>query len=224
MTPMQDEAELVLAVSELLPRAPLGRPFLLSITGIPGSGKSTLAQRVVAAANSLQGSYGGSAIAITLPMDGFHYSNTELEAKGLRDRKGAPETFDVVGLLGTIQAIHREDFPIPFPIYDREQHEPVLRDDPSQLITPDLRLVVVEGNYLLLDEEPWRLLHALWDERWFLHCPWAVAEQRLLDRHLAGGKPRDVAVDHIARVDQANAERIEQTMLAYDVKIGTGGE
>jgi len=195
------------------------RPALLAIVGTPGSGKSTLARQVVDAVNQQRPN-----AAILLPMDGYHYPNAVLKDKGLRDRKGAPETFDVVGFMGTIQAIHREDYPVRFPIYDRQLHDPVMRDDPEQTVLATHELVVVEGNYLLLDREPWVTLHPLWDETWFIDCPWPVARQRLIDRHIVGGMSAADAEHKADTVDHENAELIKKESAAAARVIEVSGE
>jgi len=188
------------------------RPGLLAITGIPGSGKSTLARRVVDRVNDARP---GSAV--LLPMDGFHLTDADLHAAGLHQQKGTPETFDAVGFLGLIQAIHREDYPAEFPVYDRTAHDPVWRpDDPAQQVRAEHELVVVEGNYLLLQREPWVLLHPLWDETWRLECPWPVARPRLIDRHMAGGRSRAEAQRKADEVDQANAQMILNDSIPAD--------
>ena len=196
------------------------RPGILAIVGIPGSGKSTLGQRVVEAANQARPD-----AAVLLPMDGYHHTNDVLRERGLLERKGAPETFDVVGFMGVIQAIHREQFPVRFPVYDRALHDPVMRDDdPAQRVLASQELVVVEGNYLLLGREPWTTLHPLWDETWFIDCPWPVARQRLIDRHIAGGASAEEAQRKADTVDQANAELIKNDSVAADRVIAVSGE
>lgn len=196
------------------------RPGILAIVGIPGSGKSTLGQRVVDAANRARPD-----AAVLLPMDGHHHPNGVLRERGLLERKGAPETFDVVGFMGVIQAIHREHFPVRFPVYDRGLHEPVMRDDdPEQTVWASHELVVVEGNYLLLNREPWTTLHPLWDEAWRIDCPWPVARQRLIDRHVAGGMSYAEAERKADTVDQDNAELITHHSIAADRVVAVAGE
>ena len=171
------------------------RRFLLGVVGVPGSGKSTLAAALAAGAPA-------DLHARVVPMDGFHLSGASLAERGLADRKGAPETFDGAAFAALLGRLRLEDGVVMAPAYSRALHEPVA--DACE-VPAECRLVVVEGNYL----ELWPEVRALLDEVWFLEVPWAVARERLIARHVAGGRTVADAAAWVDRVDAANAVLVE---------------
>ncbi len=182
------------------------RRIIVGIAGLPGSGKSTLADRLHHALEKIE-----QGISAVIPMDGFHFTNPTLDAIHMRDRKGAPETFDVAGYLDLLQRLKTQaegDSPMAFPTYDRAVHEPVWAT--TARVHASVRIVITEGNYLLLDEPCWLPIYELMDETWWLDTSWEVARSRLLDRHVRGGRSHDDALAHIARNDEPNARRILQ--------------
>ena len=177
---------------------------LVGIAGIPGSGKSTLARRLVCQLNARR-----SGIACLVSMDGFHLSNRELDAQDLRHRKGAVETFkanEYVDLLCRVRWCTEDS--VPYPIYDRQIHEPVMASPDEHVIGPSVEIVVTEGNYLLLDAQPWLDLGDVLDECWWLDTPMAVARRWLLDRHTQGGRDGQDAIRHYESVDRINSELV----------------
>lgn len=189
-------------VAELAPRLAAGR-YLLGIAGPPGAGKSTLAAALAREVNRLRRD---DHAAIVVPMDGFHLTHAELAARGIGDRKGAPHTFDAEAF---VQTVHRLAAVPPMtvlaPRYDRARHEPVAD---AILVPPHAALIVIEGNYLLLDEAPWRDVPMLLDEVWHLDVRLETALGRARRRHLAGGCTPAEADAKLARNDRPNAERI----------------
>lgn len=189
----------------LLP--PQGTRFLLGIAGAPGAGKSTLAAAIAA----LTGAW-------VVPMDGFHLADVELERRGLRHRKGAPETFDPWGyaaLLGRLRARVRHE--VLAPAFDREELEQPIAG--AIAVPPDAGLVVTEGNYLLLDQPPWRAVREQLDAVWFAHAPEQRRLPRLVERHVATGKTRPEARRWVSRVDRPNARLIEETAQRADLVL-----
>jgi pantothenate kinase len=181
---------------------------LLGITGSPGSGKTTLARDVVSAVNAQDVETGGGAAAY-LPMDGFHLANRTLDTLGRHQRKGAIDTFDGWGFLGLLERVVGEvDHTVYAPSFEREVDEPVAGSLP---IPPDARLVVVEGNYLLADADPWSRIPSLLSESWFVATPEAERLTRLIDRHTRHGRSPEAARDWATDVDGANARLIEPT-------------
>ncbi|MGW9183873.1 nucleoside/nucleotide kinase family protein [Agromyces sp. NPDC055661] len=195
-----------------------GRRVLISVTGSPGAGKTTLARSVVAALNARD-----AASAAHLPMDGFHLANATLDRLGLRDRKGAIETFDGWGFVGLLERVRREvDHTVYAPAFERHVDEPVAGEIP---IEPVARIVVVEGNYLLSDEEPWRRIRDLVDESWFCAADDDERMPRLVRRHTEFGRTPDAARAWAIEVDGANALRIDPTRVHADLVVsGVTGE
>lgn len=135
---------------------PSGRRHLIAIAGPPGAGKSTLAEAL--AAGLERAAPGRAAI---FPMDGYHYDDAILVARGLRPRKGAPETFDVSGLYHMLGRLRRnEEAEIAVPVFDRELE---ISRNAARTIPQSVEIILVEGNYLLLDRAGWRDLAPLFD-------------------------------------------------------------
>jgi pantothenate kinase len=183
--------ELVTAAKGLVPHE--GRR-VLGITGPPGSGKSTLAVRLVEAVGP---------DAVALPMDGFHLANVELRRLGRAGRKGAPDTFDAAGYAALLRRVRDRADLVYAPEFDRSLEEPVAGAIP---VPRDVRLVVTEGNYLLLTQGPWAGVRPLLDEVWYLEPDDAVRMERLVRRHIAFGKPPDAARSWAHGSDSRNAE------------------
>ena len=168
-----------------------GGRAVLGICGAPGAGKSTLAARLVA-------SLGPAAVVV--PMDGFHLHDAELARLGLGDRKGAPETFDVAGYVALLRRLRSEtDHVVYAPEFDRSREESVAG---AIAVRPEHRLVVTEGNYLLHDGPGWADVRPLLDAR-----------------HVAHGKPPDLAERWTTVSDQANADLVARTRPAADVLV-----
>ena len=150
-------------------------------------------------------------------MDGFHLSNRVLEEMGLRDRKGAPETFDSTGFVSLLSRIRnqRKD-PIYFPIFDRAIEESVAAQG---VLYQDVQLVLVEGNYLNLENEPWNQIIELLDDSWFLTLPEEIRMERLVARHEAFGKSRADAIAWANGSDQRNAELIERSSRTSRISV-----
>lgn len=183
------------------------RRRLLGITGPPGAGKSTIAAAV---ATEL-----GRA-AIVVPMDGFHLANDELVRLGRDDRKGAPDTFDAEGF---VQLVRRLKTPgraaVTVPAFRRDLEVTIPDAIRVRATTP---LVIVEGNYLLLDRPPWSELRGLLHECWYVDGPLDRVE-RLIARHIAFGKAPSEAVAWVMRSDEENARLIHSTRLLADAIV-----
>ncbi|GAW49046.1 MULTISPECIES: nucleoside/nucleotide kinase family protein [unclassified Nocardioides] len=181
---------------------------LLGITGAPGVGKTTLAASL---AQEL-----ASAV---LPMDGFHYADVELVRRGLLDRKGAPETFDAEGYAALLRRVRAGEEDVVAPMFERHLEQPLAGAIP----VPATGTVVTEGNYLLLDEPRWRAVRAEIDVVWHVVIDDSVRLDRLVARHVEFGKSPEEAWAWVARVDEANAARIEAARDRADLVVDLTG-
>jgi pantothenate kinase len=149
--------------------------FLVALAGPPAAGKSTLAAELVTALGQ-----GAKAV----PMDGFHYDDAVLIARGARARKGAPDTFDVQGFLHLLRRL-RHEAEVAIPLFDRALE---ISRAGADIIGPADQILVVEGNYLLFDQAPWPEAAALFDLTVWIDVPMAELERRLLLRWAMYGK------------------------------------
>ncbi len=177
---------------------------VLGLVGAPGAGKSTLARHLVAEVDRKL----GPGTAGYLPMDGFHLSNAQLDRLGRRDRKGAPDTFDAHGYVALVRRLVEEtDHPVYVPDYDRSLHEPVAA---RHVIAPHTRLVVTEGNYLAVDDEPWSRLRGLFAQLWYVEADDGLRERRLRLRQREGGATEEAAREWVERSDRPNGELVKR--------------
>jgi pantothenate kinase len=147
-------------------------------------------------------------------MDGFHYDNAVLSARGLLPRKGAPETFDFAGFETLLQWLRAGGEDVAAPLFDRTVD---LARAGASVIPAATRFVIVEGNYLLLDEAPWNRLHGLFDWRIFLDVPRGELARRLVQRWVDHGMSPEAARERAFSNDMANAERILENRREPDV-------
>jgi pantothenate kinase len=199
-----------------------GRRALLGVVGSPGSGKSTLTEMLLAALRADPPPGEGPDWVAHVPMDGYHLADVELERLGRRQAKGAPDTFDAggyVALLARLRARDPADAVVYAPAFERTLEQPLAGAIP---VPAAARLVLTEGNYLLLDSGRWPAVAPLLDEVWFCALRDDVRLQRLLARHVAFGKPPDAARAWVAAVDEPNAALIEATRARADLVVPSG--
>ena len=193
------------SLASVVERVETSRPNrIIGIAGLPGAGKSTVAAQLVEVLPN----------AVLLPMDGFHLPKARLVELGRRDRMGAPDTFDVDGFVATLSAIRAgESFDAPS--FDRVIEEAV----PGAIQVSPENVVVVEGNYLLLDTGGWESVAPLLDLTFFVDVEEDIRVQRLIERHVAFGKTRDAATAWALGPDAVNARLIEATAQRADHRI-----
>lgn len=185
-----------------------GERHLLGIVGPPGSGKSTLAEQVRT---------GLGDDAVVVPMDGFHLANEVLADLGLTLRKGAPDTFDAAGFVTLLRRLRSPEESVVYaPQFRRAIEEAISSAIPVPRRTP---LVVVEGNYLLLDDGPWQQVRSLLDEVWYLEVPAGERRERLMRRHERHGRGPQEAAAWVAHNDTPNAATVESTRERADLVI-----
>ncbi len=177
--------------------------YVVAIAGPPGSGKSTLAADLAARLGPT---------AATLPMDGFHLDNDRLRQLGLLHRKGAPETFDAQGFVDLLREV-RTTPRVSYPTFDRDADRTV---PGAGHIGKDTRIVLVEGNYLLLTSPPWSSLDALFDLTVRLDVSREELEDRLVTRWLSHGLPAAEARARALGNDMKNAEHMFENARSPD--------
>jgi pantothenate kinase len=194
------------ALAELIQRKAAGHPgrFLVALAGPPASGKTTLAARLAAILG---------AGARVVPMDGFHFDDAVLQARGHRARKGAPHTFDAAGFLHCLARI-RAGEEVAIPVFDRSLE---LARAAADVVTAADRIILVEGNYLLLDRAPWTALHPLFDFRILITASEALLTQRLVARWQHYG--RTDAEEWIRSNDLPNALTVIRESTGQDLLI-----
>jgi pantothenate kinase len=75
-------------------------------------------------------------------------------------------------------------------------------------VDPATPIVLVEGNYLLLDLDPWRQLRALFDDTVFVDVPLDTAMDRVYRRQVALGLAPEESRRRIAGNDRPNGELV----------------
>ncbi len=192
-------------------RQQLGQRFIVAIAGAPGAGKSTLADALCKALNK-----GDASCAAVLPMDGFHLDNAILEIRGILDKKGAPETFDAEGFASVLSRIRAGDRDVVVPVFDRNLD--VARAG-GQLISASTEIIIVEGNYLLLDRPEWAHSAGNFDLSVFLDVPIVTLKKRLIQRWLDHGLDLDAATARMRGNDMKNAELVNCSSLPADFRL-----
>ena len=174
-----------------------GRRLVVAIAGSPGSGKSTFVEHLGRSMNAAS-----PGVADILAMDGYHYDDHILVARGDRPRKGAPHTFDVDGLAAMLDRIRRDDGrPVAVPVFDRDLE---IARAGARIVEPTARIVLVEGNYLLLDDPAWSPLRARFDVTVMLAVPEATLVARLTARWTGYGLEGDVMTTKMEGNDLPN--------------------
>lgn len=188
---------------------------VVAIAGAPGSGKSTFAEALGQNLNTAS-----PGIAAVLGMDGFHFDDRVLIARGHRERKGAPHTFDTGGLdalLGRLRADAGTDIAIP--VFDRDLE---IARAGAAIVPGSVRLIVFEGNYLLLDDPAWQPLRRHFDLSVMLDVPREVIVQRLTARWQGYDYTLEQLRTKLDSNDLPNADLVLTHSVAADVVVNNG--
>ena len=187
-----------------------GDRHIVAIAGPPGSGKSTLAETLESRLNAKMAGY-----AAIFQMDGFHYDDLVLVPRGLRPRKGAPETFDVDGfahMLGRLRSNAEREIAVP--VFDRSLE---IARAGARVIPQSVRLLIVEGNYLLLDRNGWNSLG--FNTTVMLEVPRETLRQRLIDRWIQHAKSAEQIALQVDSNDMINVDLVQTASRAADYCI-----
>jgi pantothenate kinase len=188
--------------------------LMVAVAGPPGAGKSSFAQMLVEALNAA-----ATESAVVIPMDGFHYDNGLLEARGLLDRKGSPATFDVGGLRHMLLRLRaRDEAEVAIPVFDRRLE---IARAGARIVAAQVRILVIEGNYLLLDREPWRQLAPLFDLTVMLRASRSSLERRLIQRWLSYGFSEAEARAKVLGNDLPNVDVVLEGSRKADFDIAS---
>jgi pantothenate kinase len=187
-----------------------GDRHIVAIAGPPGSGKSTLAETLESGLNAKMAGY-----AAIFPMDGFHYDDLVLVPRGLRPRKGSPETFDIDGfahMLGRLRSNAEREVAVP--VFDRSLE---IARAGARVIPQSVRVLIVEGNYLLLDRDGWNGLG--FNTTVMLEVPRETVRQRLIERWIQHAKSAEQIALQVDSNDMINVDLVQTSSRAADYCI-----
>ncbi|ABM04510.1 phosphoribulokinase/uridine kinase family protein [Psychromonas ingrahamii 37] len=188
-----------------------GAQYWIALAGAPGSGKSTLAEALKSRLGELL---------TIIPMDGFHYYRHELDKMNdpaeAYARRGAPFTFNAPKFVNAVIKARQEGEGL-FPGFDHNSGDPVENDIS---LNKDSKIVLIEGNYLLLDEKPWsQLQNKVFDETWFLYVPLPECNRRVCARHMKTGLTKQQAQHRVASNDSLNAQLVTEVSIKNAQRI-----
>lgn len=205
---MADLAARIVARAAAVPR------LIVAIAGPPAAGKSTLTE-------SLREQISLQMSVAVVAQDGYHFDNAVLEKRQLLSVKGAPQTFDVAGFHQLLGRLKGQTQPLAVPVFDRSLD---LARGSASIVEPDDRVILVEGNYLLIDEPPWSTLASCFDLRVLLQVPLPVLQDRLVQRWLRYGHTADAALQRARQNDLPNADYVSRHSHAADLLVAYRAE
>jgi pantothenate kinase len=197
-------------VDHIIKRSEGCQRFIIAVAGPPGSGKSTLSEQL---AEMLRTRSMQSHI---ISLDGFHLENSILKGLGLLDRKGSPTTFDVLAFIQVMKRLAAYESDVAIPKFDRKRDISI---EHASIVSTQDKILIVEGNYLLLNHKQWVELQDIWDETVFINPGMEVLEKRLIDRWLFYGMDNESAQIRAFRNDIPNAKNVIENSLPANILI-----
>jgi pantothenate kinase len=198
-------------VDHIIRRSEGSQRFIIAVAGPPGAGKSTLSKQLVQMLKTR------SIQSCIISMDGFHLENSILKRLGLLDRKGSPTTFDVPAFIQVMKRLAAYESDVAIPKFDRKKDTSIER---ASIVSTQDKILIVDGNYLLLNDEQWVELQDIWDETVFINPGMDVLEKRLIDRWLSYGMDNESAKNRAFGNDIPNAKNIIENSLPANILIG----
>ena len=180
--------------------------YFLALSGPPASGKSTISEKLTNDLNTK-----GYKTSI-LQMDGFHYDDQILKEKKLLLKKGAPETFDVMGLINFLYRLYKEE-EVAIPIFDRSLE---LSRSSAAIISKNTKVIILEGNYILLNNYPWKELHKFFNSTVIINCEEKVLEKRLIERWEKFNLPKEEIKEKVYKNDLPNGVNVLKNSIKAD--------
>ena len=197
--------QLIISVTDHIDNNDKNRYFI-ALSGPPASGKSTISENLV---KDLSAKGYNSSI---LQMDGFHYDDLILKERKLLSKKGAPETFDVMGLINFVSRLHKED-EVVIPIFDRSLE---LSRSSAVIISKNTKVIIVEGNYVLLNYYPWSELHKFFNTTVMINCEKKILENRLIERWKNFNLPKKEIDEKVYKNDLPNGVNVLKNSIAAE--------
>jgi len=197
--------QLLLSVTDHIDNNDKNRYFI-ALSGPPASGKSTISENLV---KDLSAKGYNSSI---LQMDGFHYDDLILKERKLLSKKGAPETFDVMGLINFVSRLHNED-EVVIPIFDRSLE---LSRSSAVIISKNTKVIIVEGNYVLLNSYPWSELHKFFNTTVMINCEKKILEKRLIERWENFNLPKKEIDEKVYKNDLPNGVNVLKNSIGAE--------
>ena len=197
--------QLIISVTDHIDNIDKNRYFI-ALSGPPASGKSTISENLV---KDLSAKGYNSSI---LQMDGFHYDDLILKERKLLSKKGAPETFDVMGLINFVSRLHKED-EVVIPIFDRSLE---LSRSSAVIISKNTKVIIVEGNYVLLNSYPWSELHKFFNTTVMINCEKKILEKRLIERWENFNLPKKEIDEKVYKNDLPNGVNVLKNSIGAE--------
>lgn len=190
---------------------------IIFLAAPPGVGKTTLSQYLEQLSKEIDGIEEVQGIGI----DGFHYKNNYLDSNfveregkkiKLRDIKGAPETFDYKSLKNKLENI--KNINMLWPVYNRKLH-----DVEEDKILIKKNIVILEGNWLLLDEKEWKKLSNYADYSILIKANETLLRERLIERKVLGGIEKVDAIKFYENSDKKNILKVLNNVVKHDLTL-----